>query len=335
MRNKSKIILIIVFAMLVFPIFSLNLHAKPTINRNIFDSAIHNKQSHLAQIKIIPIYYANIDEIYKFLMNKKYQFLSEFGVLNTDKRLRQLWVKDDQEHIQIIENVIKQLDLPNKQVLIKARIVNIDTHSLQSLGLDFSTHMSNKTSEGFMVDLPKTAGKQMIFPIAKLKMGAIIDLQLSALEQTGHAQILAKPELTTLNNEVAFIQSGEEVPYEEKTQSGSTSITFKRAALRLSVTPEVLPNNKILLKLSVAQDKISTINVAGKPAIHTQKIKTQVLVANEQTIVLGGIFEEMNDQSHNNIPFLSKIPLVGLLFRHQFRAFEHKELIIFVTPCIL
>ena len=327
-------ILIIISAVLIFLVFSSNIYPQSTVNRNVFDPIPHNQRA-LTQIKIIPIYYANIDSVYKFLMNKKYQFLSEFGVLNIDKRLRQLWIKDDQEHIKTITNVIKQLDLPNKQVLIKARIVNIDTHSLQSLGFNFSNHISTQTPEGFMVDLPKTKERKMSFPIATLKAGVIIDLQLNALEQAGHAQILAKPELTTLNHEVAFIQSGEEVPYEEKTQSGSTSIAFKRAALRLSVTPEVLPNNRILLKLSVSQDKISTINIAGKPAIHTQKIKTQVLVDNQQTIVLGGIFEEMNDQSHQKTPFFSKIPLLGLLFRQHFHAFEHKELIIFVTPCIL
>ena len=333
MNFKFKMTLIYALITIIIPAFN-DIYALSKTNRNIFDPMVDQKKN-LMKIKIIPIYYANVNDVYQFLRNKKYEFLSKFGVINIDKRLRQLWIKDDEQHIKSIIDTIKKIDIPDKQVLIKARIVNIDTNSLQSLGLNFLTQQSNQTSKGFMVDLPKTLERQMIFPIVKLKTGTIIDLQLNALEQTGHAQILAKPELTTLNHQVAFIQSGEEVPYEEKTQSGSTSITFKRAALRLSVTPEILPNNKILLKLSVEQDKISAINIAGKPAIHTQKIKTQVLVNNQQTIVLGGIFEEITNKNHYRIPFLFKIPLLGFLFRHRSHSFEHKELIIFVTPHIL
>lgn len=304
--------------------------------RNIFE-AINNDRhhEHAMQLKVVPIYYADVEEIYKFLINKKYSFLSNLGVLNVNKRLRQLWVKDDAEHIEKITAIVKKLDLPAKQVLIKARIVNIDTHSLRELGVSFSTHTIDKTRDGFIMDLPHATSNEIMMPLVKLKANALIDLKLSALEQTGHAQILAKPELTTINRKTAFIQSGEEVPYEEKTQSGGTSITFKKAALQLQVTPEILPNNKILLKLSVNQDKISTINVAGAPAIHTQKIKTQVLVNNQQTIALGGIFEEMRDRNQKRTPILSKIPILGFLFRHRFHAFEHKELIIFVTPSIL
>jgi type IV pilus assembly protein PilQ len=330
---KNKFILVcIIFTLAVNSVFAISHDA----DRNIFESAIEDiNLVHRAQLKIIPIYYGNVHDIYKFLTNKTHSVVSNIGTLTLNTRLRQIWIKDDVEHIAQVEKLIKKLDVPTKQVLIKARIVNIETHSLRELGISFESHILNKTKEGLLVDLPKTATNQFMFPFIKLKANTFIDLKLNALEQTGHAQILAKPELTTLNHETAFIQSGEEVPYAEKTQTGGTSITFKKAALQLKVTPEILPNDKILLKLSVNQDKISTINVAGTPSIHTQKIQTKVLVDNQQTIALGGIFEEMDDKSQRSIPFLSKIPILGFLFKHHTRGFSHKELIIFVTPSIL
>jgi type IV pilus assembly protein PilQ len=307
----------------------------PDMKRNIFEQVVQNHGVQLLQFKVIPIYYADTNEIYKFLVNKKYKFLSENGVVSANQNFKKLFIKDDEKHIKNITDIIKRLDVPKRQILIKARIVNIETRSLKELGLSFSSHTVNKTKDGFVIDLPKIAAGEVSLPLIKLKTNALIDLKLNALEQTGHARILAKPELTMLDHVTAFIQSGEEVPYEEKTQSGGTSVIFKKAALQLKVTPEILPNNKILLKLNVTQDKVSTLNITRQPLIHTQKIETQVLVDNQQTIALGGIFEEMTDKNQKNTPILSHMPIIGLLFKHRFHTMEHKELIIFVTPSIL
>jgi type IV pilus assembly protein PilQ len=318
--------------------YSLPLFARADLSvmRNVFEPALTApaKQPSLLKTKIITVYYANLEDVYHFLSNKQYKLLSSTGSLNINKPLKQIWIKDDEQHVKEIVNIIHQIDVPHKQVLIKARIVNVDMHSLDVLGVSFM-EKSLKAVQGDGDFSASIRSESVTFPIVTLKQDSLLDMQLSALEKKGHAQILAKPELTTLDHQTAIIQSGEEVPYEEKTPNGGTSVVFKKAALELQVTPEILPNNQIRLALNINQDKISPVNVAGTPAIHTQKIRTQVLVKDRQTIVLGGIFEEMNNHLQRHVPFFYKIPLLGLLFRHRLRTVAHKELIVFVTPTIL
>lgn len=172
-------------------------------------------------------------------------------------------------------------------------------------------------------------------PIAQLGDGNRLDLELSALQNEGHATIISSPELLTNNQEAAEISSGEEIPYQEKTGEGNTSVAFKKAALQLRVTPQRLDTNKILLDLELNQDKISSLSVNGVPAINTQQIKTLVSVRNGHTIVLGGINESINTEQALSIPGFSKIPLLGALFRQHQKEVENKTLLIFITPEIM
>ena len=319
--------------LMVLPIVS---EADLSPKRNIFmpvSSAAFDSASDF-KTRTFTIYYADLDDIYKLLSDRRYQFLSKIGTVSIHKQLRQIWLKDDIQHLTAVEKVIQRLDVPYKQVLIKARIVNIDTQSLDALGFYFSTFAHTKNNS-VRVNSTDEDALGAAFPLVKLKVNNVIDFQLSALEKIGQAQILARPELTTLDRQTAIIQSGEEVPYVDETRHGGQKITFKKAALQLEVTPKVLPHNKILLKLKVNQDKISPVNVAGTPAIHTQTIQTQVLVSNRQTIALGGIFEQTSDQVNRRVPFIAKLPLIGLLFRHHLEKRERKELMVFVTPSLL
>ncbi|HYF97400.1 MAG TPA: secretin, partial [Coxiellaceae bacterium] len=235
-----------------------------------------------------------------------------------------------------IKNIIAKLDIPVKQILIKARIINLDERYLQNLGISFGTQITNNDTG---LNLEEAAvnfqSGQFNIPIVKLQNNEFIDLQLNALEQDGHAQIISSPELITNNLIAASIQSGEEVPYQEQTINGNTSVTFKKAVLKLKVTPNIMPQQKILLQLEINQDKISTLSVQGVPVIRTQELITEVLLNSKETVVLGGIYEQSNSQAFNQVPLLNKIPLVGRLFRQRQTLRERKKLLIFITPQIL
>lgn len=171
--------------------------------------------------------------------------------------------------------------------------------------------------------------------IAKLAGGHLLNLQLSALEQEGHASLISSPSLTTLNNQPALIESGAEVPYEHATSSGATSVSFKKAVLRLRVTPQRMPNHHILLHIALNQDKVSALTVKGVPAIETQRITTQVVVKDQQTIVLGGILETSHAKQKKGIPVLDKLPILGGLFEQHTKLTKQQELLIFITPSMM
>jgi type IV pilus assembly protein PilQ len=173
------------------------------------------------------------------------------------------------------------------------------------------------------------------FAIAKLNNGSLLDLELAALESEGRGKVISSPKLLTADRQAAYIESGAEIPYQEKTKRGDTSITFKKAVLSLKVTPEVVAEDTVNLLLQLNQDKVSQLTVNGVPVIDTRKIQTQVLVRNGETVVLGGIYEWSKSNNIIGIPVLGKIPLLGLLFRKQETKMERKELLMFVTPRIV
>jgi type IV pilus assembly protein PilQ len=279
------------------------------------------------------IYYGNAESIAKLLRDETHTLLSSVGVVMPDKRTNSIWIEDTRENLQRINQFIRKIDIPVKQILIEAQIVNVDNTFMRNLGNEFV----NNRSSGLHMDLPIKAMMpgHYAFTLAKLKSGVLIDMELSALESEGHAKIISRPQLITLNREVAYIEAGNEIPYQEKTAQGNTSIAFKKAVLGLKVTPEIVSENKILLKIILNQNKVSQIKVRDEPAISTREINTQVIVNDKQTIVLGGIYEESKDQVRERVPILGTIPLIGALFNYKHIANERKELLIFITPKIL
>ena len=290
--------------------------------------------------KLFFINYGDAEIIAKLLIEKNNGFLTASGIVVPDKRTNSIWVQDDPENLARITQYIKKIDIPVKQILIEARIVNVDDTFVRNLGMEFggaSTGKKKSNSSELNMDLP---GQAMIpgnytFTIAKFKNGMLLDMALSALESEGHAKIISRPQLITLNREPAHIEAGDEIPYQEKTAQGNTSIAFKKAVLGLKVTPEMVAENKILLKIILNQDKVSQMTVQGEPAISTREINTQVIVEDQQTIVLGGIYEESQDQVIERVPFLGSIPVIGRLFTYKHTTKERKELLIFITPKII
>lgn len=170
--------------------------------------------------------------------------------------------------------------------------------------------------------------------IARLPGGTILDLELQALESEGLGKIVASPRLVTSNQQMAYIESGEEIPYQETTSSGAASIAFKKAVLRLEVTPQITPDDHIIMDLKVNQDSRGEVT-NGIPAINTREMHTKVLVANGETVVLGGIYQQTKTEQRSRVPFFGKLPVIGWMFRGESRIDQRNELMIFVTPKII
>lgn len=288
---------------------------------------------------LIPIHYADAANLAQFLNSSPGKIISPQGYVAADRRTNQLWVRDQPAFLSRLVRLIKHLDIPVAQVIIKARLVSVDDDFLHSLGILLGSQTTDTTNAAnqLAMDLPTTtftAGSATV-PIITFANAHLLDLTITALEQEGHAVLISTPELMTNNRQAAVIESGEEVPYQEKTGQGNTSVAFKKATLRLQVTPSVLPGKRILLQLAVNQDKISSLVVNGVPAIRTQQLSTTVLLNNGETVVLGGIYEEINQRAETGVPGLRKMPVMGGLFRQRQKLSQRKQLLIFVTPEVI
>ncbi len=184
------------------------------------------------------------------------------------------------------------------------------------------------------VNLPVASSNAGRLALAILRPNALLDLELSALQVEGRGEVVSNPRVITSNQKEALIEQGTEIPYEEASSSGATSIAFKKAVLSLRVTPQITPDDRVILDLNVTKDSVGKI-FKDVPSIDTKEVATQVLVDNGETVVLGGIYEQVKSESKSKIPFLGDIPLLGALFRSSNKVNDKNELLIFVTPKIL
>ena len=286
--------------------------------------------------------------------------LTERGTVTVDSRTNTILVRDTQASIDEARRVIASLDIPVKQVLIESRMVTVRDNVDEQLGVrwGFSDRQDDNGVSGSLsgadtiasgnvpalgdrlnVNLPVASAAGSIgFQIASLADGTILDLELSALESENKGEIIASPRITVANQQEAYIEQGTEIPYSQATSSGATSVEFKKAVLSLKVTPHITPDNRIILDLIVTQDtRGETVQTAtgDAVAIDTQEIKTQVLVENGETIVLGGIFQQVNSNDVSKVPLFGDLPVVGALFRNSSTVYQKRELLIFVTPKIV
>lgn len=317
----------------------VNLSAKlPTysvVHRTDLFNSINNTP---LQSEIILLHYAIAENIAKLLSDKSANFLSNEGRVIADIQNNRLIIFENNIGIHRIKELLKKLDVPTPQVLIKAQIITVDNNFIRSLGIIFSQSKHKSIiNQGLNMDFPETETQSntIHFPLVRFYEGSTLDMEITALENEGHARLISTPEVVTLNRTPAIIESGEEIPYQESTYSGGTSVVFKKAVLQLKVTPQILPDNRILLQINVNQDKVSPLIVNGTPVISTQQIQTQVSLRNEQTIVLGGIFEQEISHQQTGIPGLRKVPLLGKIFQQNKQANNLRQLMIFITPKIL
>lgn len=316
----------------------------------------------LAELKSanIEVNYATAEEIAVILKSTNGGILSARGNVTVDARTNTLLIRDTQESIDEARRVISALDVPVKQVLIEARMVTVRDNVDEQLGVrwGFTGAGNNNSTSGSIigadsagqgnvpsigdrlnVNLPVASAAGSIgFQIANLVDGKILDLELSALESENKGEIIASPRITVANQQEAYIEQGTEIPFVQSTSSGATSVEFKKAVLSLKVTPHITPDNRIILNLVVTQDtRGDTVSTSTGPAIaiDTQEISTQVLVENGETIVLGGIFQQVSTNDVSKVPLLGDLPYIGNLFKSTTSIEQKRELLIFVTPKII
>ena len=284
----------------------------------------------------IPVNHADLSNLVETIQSQG--LLSERGKAIIDKRTNSLIINDMSKQFSNIKKIVKSLDQPIPQVHISAHIVTMNKQSMDELGIKWGyTGHSSQVLSKFDVDFGVTnAASSVGFNLAKLS-GSLLNLELSALESENQLEIIASPNLLTANQNMASIKQGTEIPYEVSNGgNGATSIEFKQAVLGLEVTPKIIANDQMILDLYITQ------NTAGRSikrrdggealAIETQEIRTQVKIKSGETVVLGGIFQQINNVSKNSVPGISNIPIIGNAFKNKAKKQQKRELVIFITP---
>ena len=323
-------------------------------------------ETYVARIK-----YAEAKEIYKFFNAPRAQvnsgdqqrsggqgghgstfsILSERGSAIVDERTNTIILTDIGDKIDEFKRLLARIDIPVKQVLIEARIVKAESDFRKELGaswglagsdqVDFSLGDStNGILEGVLATDLGISNPKAAFSLSYLSSNLLIDLELSALEAGGFGEIVSQPKVLTADKRKASIKSGVEIPYQAVTNNGDASgavveTQFKEAVLKLEVTPQITPDNQVIMNILVKQDSVGSFTVNGEPAINVTEISTQALVGNGQTLVLGGIFQSEEVTGDEKVPVLGDLPLVGHLFKKQMRSKEKREILIFITPKII
>ncbi|MCG3729567.1 type IV pilus secretin PilQ [Vibrio cincinnatiensis] len=347
---------------LVAPKEELDLREKQQLEKARLAEELGDLQS-----DIIKVHFAKASDIADMIGGAgTVNMLSERGSISIDERTNALLIRELPENIKVIRDIIESLDIPVKQVQIEARIVTVNEGNLDELGIRWGVSSTNGNNtvggsiEGNMetiglyepedgteminnflnVNLGATAANasSIAFQVAKLGSGTLLDLELSAMQRESKAEIISSPRLITTNKKPAYIEQGTEIPYLESSSSGATTVAFKKAVLSLKVTPQITPDNRLVLDLSVTQDRPGDVVKTGTGeavAINTQRIGTQVLVNNGETVVLGGIFQHSLTNTIDKVPLLGDLPFLGALFRRSYQQLGKSELLIFVTPKVV
>ncbi len=305
--------------------------------------------------------------------------LSRRGSASAEPRTNKLFVTDTPSRLEEVRKLIQLTDVPTRQVMIEARIVEADDSFNRNLGAKLGfidmrstnrvgttginlpgsarlavtgnyqgvgeqTLQARATDRSFIpntqfVDLPANnigtaAAANIAVSLYSSGASRFLNLELSALESEGKGKIISSPRVVTADQQAAVIEQGEEIPYQQATSSGATSVQFKKANLKLEVTPQITPDGQIILMVDVAKDSRGT-PVGNSFAINTKHVKANVQVENGGTAVLGGIFTQDEQESRFKVPFLGDIPLLGHLFRKTSRSRVRSELLIFITPRVI
>ncbi len=323
--------------------------------------------------EFVRVNYAEAGGLAVLIKAEENNLLSDRGSVTVDERTNTLIIQDTSASLESIRQMLLTLDIPVRQVLIESRIVNADEDFAKDLGVRFGYAKNTKQgfpitreaiggtatspavlfsgseagniedsggtvfegAENLLVDLPALAsGAGASLVIGKIG-SYLLQLELTALIAEGRGEDIASPKVITTNQREAIIESGVEIPYEEASSSGATAISFKKAVLSLKVTPQITPDDRILLDLHVNQDTQGAVIAGGIPVINTKNVSTQVMVDNGETVVLGGVYTRTKNNIVDRVPFFGDLPYVGFLFKRTQETTGKNELLIFVTPKIL
>ena len=303
--------------------------------------AVSAQQAPLA-LRAVTLRYASAAEVYRSFQGARPSLMTPRGSVTLDARANALLLRDTPEALRDAERWLQALDVPLEQVELAAHIVTISEERLRELGVSWSLPASSDAMTAALrnprLTIPLAANAPGITAGVTLARvdGRLLDLELSALEQENQVEIIASPRLFTSHQQKATIKQGSEIPYEVSAgNSGATTIEFKEAVLGMEVTPNVLGNGRIQLKIRISQNVPGRVVENGDGSILSidkQEIETQVTLKDGETLALGGIFQQQRSQGESRVPVLGHIPLLGTLFRHQTAENKKRELVIFITP---
>ena len=344
---------------LIAPTDEVNTKEKLALEANQQISELEQLQTESFQLS-----YQKAEDLKNLLSDDKQRVLSKRGSAVFDARTNTLFVQDTGSKLDELRKLIVKIDVPVRQVMIEARIVIADDKWSKQLGFRFggrggynrgntnlgvgstlnpsATIATGTNPASGVTDIPNvslpvagaTATGSLAFTLLNIGSGNLIGFELQALEADKRGKIVSSPRVITSDKQKAVIEQGTEIPYEQSSSNGATTISFKPAVLALTVTPQITPDGKVLMDLEVKKDSVGQV-FAGVPSIDTKKVITQILVEDGETAVLGGIYEQTSRVDTDKVPFFGDLPWVGRLFKHDSRVDDKIELLIFITPKIL
>ncbi|MDZ7642132.1 MAG: type IV pilus secretin PilQ [Desulfurivibrio sp.] len=322
------------------------------LRRQVERKGLHLEAEQVSQLatRVLPVRFSDPNEIAVSMepMLSRNKEGEVRGSVTVDRHTRSLVVRDTPENLRRLALYLREVDTATPQVLIEAHIIETTQEVARELGVQWgefwygsqrlSTADGDYTYQGgaqlgqqFGLDLEEGT---VNFATARLTSN-ILEMQLRALQKNGKINILSRPSIATLDNHEAVLESGTEVPY-QSIEEGETSVEYKDAVLRLLVTPQVVSEHKVKLKIEAQKDEVDTSReVAGNPFIIKKLAQTNLIVENGSTVVIAGLSKERQTSNKRGVPLLQDIPGLGLMFKSQERAGDFEELLIFITPRIL
>jgi type IV pilus assembly protein PilQ len=322
--------------------------------------------------ELIQVNYAKAEDLANLLKSEENQLLSERGNVTIDSRTNTLLVQDTATKLNEIRALVEKLDIPVRQVLVESRVVIANDDFARDIGVRFGFNRENSIggnaslltagglpghtsgtfgfapgienaagsgAEALMVNLPQqlAPGRGGAVNFLLGTVGSyLLQLELTAMQQEGRGEIVSSPRVITSDQNKAVIKQGIEIPYQQATSSGATSVSFKEAVLKLEVTPHITPDDRIIMDLLVSKDDADfTRAVLGVPPLNKREVQTRVLVDNGETVVLGGVFERDRKEAEEKVPFFGDLPVIGYAFKETLKTDRKKELLIFITPKVI
>ena len=343
------------------------------------DEQLQRQQQEPLRTRYIQVNYAKAADLADLILGSgQNPFISARGSVAIDERTNTLLVQDVAGRIEDIRSLVARLDMPVRQVLIESRIVIVDEDYRRDLGVRLGATAAGATADDGLIAVsgsgaaieslagaaldgtanspaPLAGGVAPVdqrynvnLPIANpagrlalaiLQPDYLLDLELTAIQAEGNGRIVSMPRIITANQKQARIEQGTEIPYQESSSSGATTTQFKEAVLSLLVTPQITPDDRIVMDLVVTKDSVGELVSSATggfvPSVDTRSVMTQVLVGDGETVVLGGIIETESREATNKVPVLGDVPALGRLFRSRVTVEKEVELMVFVTPRIL
>ncbi|WP_372822923.1 type IV pilus secretin PilQ [Pseudomonas parafulva] len=290
--------------------------------------------------ELLPIHHADASDLAKLLLESLAddEPAAGRGSLSVDSRTNTLIATQSAARLAELRQLVADLDVPVRQVMIEARIVEANVDYENVLGIRWGAKLGGmpvRSGSELFVDLGAQGATSGV-GVGVVRGDVLLDLELSAMEKSGNGEVISQPKVVTADKETARILKGTEVPYQQSSKSGATSVAFREASLSLEVTPQITPDGKVIMAVRVTKDEPDYVNALNDvPPIRKNEVNAKVRVADGETIVIGGVYSTSHNNVVDKVPFLGDLPYVGRLFRRDVLQEKKSELLVFLTPRIM